>query len=316
VAPLPLVAPDAALGAIVVGDKTYSAPLELKAAPAQPGEFRAIFATLNVRDLDGDVTVPGAFRDGQDVRIAAWGHDWDSLPVGIGTIHADQQKAWVDGRFFLDTPQGDATYKTVKSLGALQEWSYGFEVTKWSIGQFQDAEVRFLEGLNVFECSPVMIGAGVGTHTDAIKSAPPSPNDLLQALLDVDLKAGARNSGADMERIQKVHDLMTELGAACSAPKSAQQKALRDQAADVIADLEAYVQRLAVVSPEEAWDAQEWVPGVLARAEKARQALSSVVRLATERETLHPRGLEREFRRLEAQYQVGQARNAAHGRLA
>ena len=34
------------------------------------GAFRATIATLNVIDKDGDVTVPGAFRKGQEVRIA------------------------------------------------------------------------------------------------------------------------------------------------------------------------------------------------------------------------------------------------------
>lgn len=148
--------------------KTFRAPIELK-ADGEEGSFSAVFATLNVIDHDGDVTVPGAFQDGQKVRIGYWGHRWQDLPVGKGVIHADTEKAWVEGRFFLDTNAGMETYRTVKALEELQEWSYGFDIDKWSVGKFREREVRFLEGLTVHEVSPVMLGAGIGTHTTAIK---------------------------------------------------------------------------------------------------------------------------------------------------
>ena len=34
------------------------------------GIFQAIFSRFNVIDKDGDVTLPGAFTDGQKVKIA------------------------------------------------------------------------------------------------------------------------------------------------------------------------------------------------------------------------------------------------------
>lgn len=148
--------------------KTFRGPIEIK-DDGQTGEFRAVFSTFNVIDLDGDVTVPGAFTDGENVRIAYWGHRWQDLPVGKGVIHADDEKAWVDGRFFLDTEAGKETYLTVKNLGELQEWSYGFDVEESSLGQFEDEDVQFLRRLTVHEVSPVMLGAGIGTHTESIK---------------------------------------------------------------------------------------------------------------------------------------------------
>jgi len=150
--------------------KVFRAPLKLKEGN-ETGEFTAVFSTLNVVDLDGDVTCPGAFRDGQKVRIAAWGHNWGDMPVGRGMIHADDEKAWVDGKFFLDTESGRETYRTVKNLGELQEWSYGFDIIAQSLGKFEGQDVRFLERLEVFEVSPVMLGAGIGTHTEQIKAA-------------------------------------------------------------------------------------------------------------------------------------------------
>jgi phage head maturation protease len=83
----------------------------------------------------------------------------------------------VDGRFFLDTEGGKETYRTVKNLGELQEWSYGFDILKESYGEFDDRSVRFLEALDVHEVSPVMLGAGIGTHTTAIKGTAPQTGD-------------------------------------------------------------------------------------------------------------------------------------------
>jgi len=148
--------------------KTFRAAMEIK-ADGQPGEFRAVFSTLNVIDKDGDVTLPRAFKDGAPVRISYWGHRWQDLPVGRGVIHADDKQAWVDGQFFMDTQAGKETYQTVKNLGDLQEWSYGYEILQSSQGQFEDQDVRFLKELEVPEVSPVMLGAGIDTHTESIK---------------------------------------------------------------------------------------------------------------------------------------------------
>jgi len=158
--------------------KTFRARMEFK-AEGEPGEFTATFSTLNVMDHDGDVTLPGAFKDGQAVRISYWGHRWHDLPVGKGVIHSDEERAWVDGDFFLDFEAGSETYKTVKNLGELQEWSYGFDILKESFGKFEDRDVRFLEGLDVHEVSPVMLGAGIGTETTSIKgqAQAPGPGD-------------------------------------------------------------------------------------------------------------------------------------------
>lgn len=151
--------------------KEFRAPIALKEADGQEGTFEAVFATFNVIDRDGDVTKPGAFRDGQKVRISAWGHNWGVLPVGKGVIHADEEKAWVEGRFFLDTEGGLDTYRTVKGLEELQEWSYGFDILKGTEGEFEGERVRYLEALDVYEVSPVMLGAGIGTRTTGIKGA-------------------------------------------------------------------------------------------------------------------------------------------------
>ncbi len=151
--------------------KSFKTTIEFKDDSDQSGVFQAIFSRFGEVDKQGDITVAGAFKDGAAVRIAAWGHNWDALPVGRGVIHQDGEKAWVDGEFFLDTTGGMETYKTVKNLGELQEWSYGFNVLQRSIRKIGNDEIRHLEELDVYEVSPVLIGAGNNTQTTIIKSA-------------------------------------------------------------------------------------------------------------------------------------------------
>lgn len=165
----------------------------------ESGEFRAVFATFNVIDHDMDVTMPGAFKEGQAVRVAAWDHGWGDLPVGRGTIHQNEREAWIDGQFFLDTAGGRETYLTVKALGELQEWSYGYEIEDSQLGQFQGQDVQFLKRLNVIEVSPVMQGAGIDTRTVDIKG----------------LKVLLQGDSGEMA-LQELHDMLVELGAKCA----------------------------------------------------------------------------------------------------
>lgn len=148
--------------------------VEFKLDADTEGAFRATFSTFNVIDLDGDVTLPGAFESGAKTRISQWGHNWFDPAIGVGTIGQDDVKAWVEGQFNLQMQVGRETYEAVKVLSeaGLQEWSYGYDILEWSIGQFEEREVRFLRKLKCHEVSPVLLGAGIRTMTDWIKHAP------------------------------------------------------------------------------------------------------------------------------------------------
>ena len=54
------------------------------------------------------------------------------------------------------------------------------------------------------------------------------------------IKAGRRNSKADLERIQRVHDLMVELGASCAMPESEDDDEMEDDEGESLEDLIAY----------------------------------------------------------------------------
>lgn len=164
--------------------KTYRAKIELKADADKNGQFAAEFATIGVIDHDQDVTEAGAFEDGQETMIEAWNHNYGQLPVGKGVIHERDDKAVIEGAFFMDTQGGQEHYKTVKALGDLQEWSYTFEIVDSGQGKFEDQDVRFLRKLDVWGIAPVQRGAGIDTRTVDIKGLKPYPNEHACRLRD------------------------------------------------------------------------------------------------------------------------------------
>lgn len=148
----------------------------------EKGSFRATIATLNVKDKDGDVTLPGFFGTQTNVPILI-GHDWQNLPVGKGTITEEKDLAVIDAKLNLEDPEAKAAYEWLKfdfeNGEPAQEFSYGFHLfgEGWKPGEFEGDDVRFLQprddgkpGAKVHEVSLVLVGAGEGTGTQAIKS--------------------------------------------------------------------------------------------------------------------------------------------------
>ena len=137
------------------------------------GEFSAVIATHGVVDSDGDVTEPGAFRDGQKVVVSAFGHSamHGELPVGTGTLQVQKTRTVVNGRYFMDVPSAAAAFLTMKALHeqGLGEWSYGYRVVDAEMAERDGRRVRLLKALDAFEVSNVAKGAGVGTRTLAAK---------------------------------------------------------------------------------------------------------------------------------------------------
>jgi phage head maturation protease len=140
---------------------------------ADQGRVEAVFSTFGVVDHDGDVTDPSAFKHGAKVLISAYNHQsWQgALPVGKGHIEVGPQGAILKGQFFMNTQHGRDTFNTVKALAeeGMGEWSYGFQVQEAEHEEFEGKSVRVLKKLDVFEVSPVLKGAGVGTHTAMVK---------------------------------------------------------------------------------------------------------------------------------------------------
>lgn len=206
--------------------------LHVNVKDADQGLVEAVFSTFNVIDHDGDVTLPGAFTDGEEVRISAYGHaSWGSaLPVGKGRIRADSDRAVLEGEFFLNTATGRDTFEVVKGLGGLQEWSYGFDVVEAESGQHDGKDVQFLKKLKVYEVSPVLLGAGIDTRTLAVKSGLKFFEHATSVLTDVD------------ELITRAADIVMK--------RREQGKALGAESADMLVRLDGQLQRLADLATE------------------------------------------------------------------
>lgn len=142
------------------------------------GEVEVAFAQLNVVDHDGDYTIPGAFQPGQKVKMCQTGHAHGLLPAGAGEIVGEERGSdgtmWAVAKlkFFLNTAAGKEHYETIKALaeaGHAQEWSYGYDVLDAAPVQVDGKHANALKALSVYEISPVLRGAGIGTHTRSIK---------------------------------------------------------------------------------------------------------------------------------------------------
>lgn len=135
-----------------------------------------VFAEFNVKDNDGDVTFPGAFEDGAKVPVSAYNHGSTmgmKLPVGHAVLKSTQKEARASAQFYMDTPDGLATFTTIKNLheaGIGTEWSYGYDPVKYDFGEWNDgSRVRFLYKQKVHEVSPVLQGAGTNTRVLSMK---------------------------------------------------------------------------------------------------------------------------------------------------
>jgi len=143
----------------------------------ETGTVEAVFSVFNEIDSDNDVVLPKSIRSGYGDKGVAmvWGHDWKNI-IGKGKIIQDDDKAVFKGSFNMNTNAGKEAYETVKAMGDLQQWSFGFEVLDSEVGLFskdggEEKEVRYLKDLKVWEVSPVMVGANQNTHTVAVKNA-------------------------------------------------------------------------------------------------------------------------------------------------
>ncbi len=207
------------------------------------GKGVAIIATLNVVDHDGDVSLPGSFGEQHAKMLPA--HDWSHIPLGKAKIREEGEIVFADFQINMKLESGREWQKALKfdleNGPPLQEWSFGFTIKKQSFGEFGGKEVRFLEGVDVSEISPVVLGAGIGTQTIAIKSWN-GPDDLAKIKTDqiegrsiklVDqLRLALFDVKAVVKRCDDVRAIRKENGQELSADRLADLEAIKDSMAD------------------------------------------------------------------------------------
>lgn len=144
---------------------------------ADRGEVVAVVSTMNVVDRDGDVVLKGAIRDGSVVKLSAYEHDViteGKAPVGRGVVNIVGDRAILTAKYFMSTERGRDAFNTVKEMGADSEWSIGFAkgvktspmTDEWKTKGAR----RLIAGLDLYESSPVFMGANGMTATVSAKS--------------------------------------------------------------------------------------------------------------------------------------------------
>lgn len=196
---------------------------DVKVKDATKGEVEAVFSVFNVLDHDGDVVLPGAIKDGSKVVISAYGHKshTGALPVGKGVIETSKDEAILKGQFFMNTEAGRDTFEVVKELEDLGEWSYSLNDVVSKSGEFQGQAANFIKSVFVKEVSPVLMGAGIGTHTLSTKGLKFSEEgEQVVSLL-----------GAFLGRAEEVMALRAEKGRSLGAESADLLKQIDDLAA-------------------------------------------------------------------------------------
>lgn len=162
------------------------------------GTVSAVFSVFNEIDSDNDVVLPNSIKSGYGDKGVAmvWGHDWKNI-IGKGQIIQDDEKAIFKGQFNLNTTAGKEAYETVKAMGDLQQWSFGFEVKDSEMGMFkkdngEEKEVRYLKDLKVWEVSPVMVGANQNTYTVAVKEQKEPEDEITEEVIEEKENTGLR----------------------------------------------------------------------------------------------------------------------------
>lgn len=222
-------------------NKIVKAPLGLK-ADGPEGAVQAAFSTFDVLDHDGDIVLASAFTHLQPVPMT-WSHNW-AMPVGKGVVLVEPGRALFDGAFF-DTDAGKQAYATVKAMADLQEWSWGFRVIDAAFEQRDGEYVRIIKRAEVFEVSPVLVGAGIGTGTLGIKGGMPYSDQaeaVLAAVKDLgvrsrslaDLRAKEGRVLSDANR-KRLAGLLESLDAASADIKGLLDATEPEKAADIAA---------------------------------------------------------------------------------
>lgn len=161
-------------------------PVTIKAID-EKGKGSAVFATLNVVDKDGDLTIPGAF--GEQMAKFVGAHNWGEPSIGGSKVREEGNLAIADFQINLDMAAGQEWYKSLKfnfDNQIPQEFSYGFDVLKDSYRDEGGRRIRVLEEMKVHEVSPVMIGAGVNTHLRSMKGSRPMDEHFEAVCFELD----------------------------------------------------------------------------------------------------------------------------------
>jgi HK97 family phage prohead protease len=212
------------------------------------GKVEAVFSVFNEVDSDGDVVLPNSIKSGYGEKGVAmvWAHDWKDV-VGRGEIVDDGDKAVFKGQFIMDTERGRDAFNTVKAMGDLQQWSFGYEVDDYEVGMFkkdsQEIEVRYLKNVKVWEVSPVLVGANQNTSTLSVKSDEDMRDDCVKDTEIQEIKEPKRFNEDVDELLIKLSTVLKR-AKELTALRLKKEKLLSESSTDVLEELQDTLQEV------------------------------------------------------------------------
>lgn len=286
--------------------KEVTSGAELKAE--DEGRLQAVFSTFGVVDGDGDVVTKDAFTDGQRVPMV-WSHDW-TRPIGKGVVRVDAKRAIFDGQFFMDTTDGADAYRTVKAMQDLQEFSWGFRILDAEQEVRDGQPVRVITKAEVFEVSPVLVGANRETYVLSLKDA---KRRLSRHQIDavISVLQALRGEDADDDLDPPAAD---EQPPAPDAGKSAEPETLVDLAARLTTDVDAALATLHGLPEEDVFAAKDDLAALARRLQAAKAELDNALKRASLTGDLSPKELARRFATWEATHGLVATANGPFGR--
>lgn len=169
------------------------------------GEFEAILS-VPVLDRDNEVIDAGAFEPlPASIPVHAF-HDFDE-PVGVAVPTYADGVLTARGVFDPDAESQRIRSKVGRSIGFM------------SVG-FMDAERETKDGIDHITKAELLEASFV--------SVPSNREAAILAVKSANSKAGARNSTADSERLQQIHDLAVSNGAKCVTEDAEQSSDTND----------------------------------------------------------------------------------------
>lgn len=216
----------------------------------EKGVGLALLAKLDDVDKDGDTYTKGAFawKTGGQWSPIVPAHNWKEMPFGKARTYEQGEEALAEIRLNLDTQAGKDWHAALKfdleTGQPVQQWSYGYDVLDYTLENRAGQKVRNLVKLDVLEVSPVIVGAGKGTRTLAMKGAGMKGVAMkeeafaatLEQLQEMAAAIDANPGLLSATGLKQARDIRASLDQMIAAKQAADADAASGKAGDPIAD--------------------------------------------------------------------------------
>jgi len=219
--------------------KKFIKSAEIKAVDDESGIIEGYASVYDVKDLDGDTVVRGAFDDvieSGEMPVMFFGHDWSSVPIGKWTeLSSDEHGLKIKGQLNLDIQQSKDIYSALK-FGSFKGLSVGFSL-KEDDYDFDEGIIKRVDRL--MEVSVVPLPANTEATIESVKSEKRNAQ-IKEQIESIDSLKDLEKCLCDAGGFSN-----TQSKALISAFKRVSAKAQRD--AETSANLKAIADRLASI---------------------------------------------------------------------